>query len=217
MDSLTLMRLLQVFDSQFPIGAYAYSGGLETYGQLGLDAAGLREVLETQIELGWGRLDLAALALAHRDADDAEALLALCEDVSAWKVVPTARESSLRLGTRMLNLAKRLFPEAADVTLSAAHHSVVVGVLARRMNMPLEAAMAAFAQSQLTASLWAATRSMPLGPGQAQGLLTALQPALEKAVGRVLENPEASLFAAAPALDIRAHQQTLLHTRLFQS
>jgi len=33
----------------------------------------------------------------------------------------------------------------------------------------------------------------------------------------VQRDPEASLFTATPALDIRAHQQSMLRTRLFQS
>ena len=38
-ESLRLLRLFQLFDSQLPVGAFAHSGGLETYGQAG---AGLR-------------------------------------------------------------------------------------------------------------------------------------------------------------------------------
>jgi hypothetical protein len=32
---LAFLRLLQLFDSQFPVGAFAQSGGVETYAAIG--------------------------------------------------------------------------------------------------------------------------------------------------------------------------------------
>jgi urease accessory protein len=218
LESLAFLRLLQLFDSQFPIGAYVYSGGLETYGQRGISIVALRDLLASQIACGWGRLDLAAMALAYTNAHEAPALRALSAELSAWKVIPSARDSSLRLGRRTLALAQRLFPDAAsNIALPNPHHAIVLGVLAARFQMPPRDALLACAQSTLTSALLAATRCMPLSPGQAQEILVELQPRLLDAVDRVLTDPEGSLFAATPALDIRAHQQLLLATRLFQS
>ena len=67
---LPLLRLLQLHDSQFPVGAFAHSNGLETYAQEGLDDRGLHELLAAQVEHGWGRLELAAAALAWSAAGD---------------------------------------------------------------------------------------------------------------------------------------------------
>jgi urease accessory protein UreF len=58
-----LLQLFQLFDSQFPVGAFAHSGGLETYGQRGASLPELRELLVSQIGHGWGRADLAAASL----------------------------------------------------------------------------------------------------------------------------------------------------------
>ena len=66
---VALLRLLQLFDSQFPVGAFAHSGGIETYAALGGGLPELREVLRGQIELGWGRSELAAAHLAWRATD----------------------------------------------------------------------------------------------------------------------------------------------------
>ena len=63
----------------------------------------------------------------------------------------------------------------------------------------------------------AATRCMSVSPEQAQGLIVELQPALAAAAERALHATEDKLFTCTPALDIRCHQQALLHTRLFQS
>ncbi len=216
MEGLALLRLLQLFDSAFPVGTFAFSGGLETYAQGGLDRSGLRELLRAQLELGFGRLDAAACVLACR-AEGTEELEALCVTLSAWKSVPGLQKTSLQLGKRLLLLARRLYPEEVALELSAPHQAVVVGALGRRLSVPEGALVSAFLHSSLTAALAAATRAMPLSPEQSQEILTSLHSLVPEAVRRVRHDPEGNLFAATPALDLRAHQQISLYTRLFQS
>lgn len=218
MDSLTFLRLQQVFDSQFPVGGFAHSGGLETYAQNGLDLYGLSELLRNQIRLGWGRLDLAAVALAWRMGDDLDALEKLTAVMDAAKVVHGPREASVKQGQRTLKLAERLFPGTKAVSaLRRPHYAVVAGALGQQLDLPQHPLVLAFGQATLTGSLAAATRSMAISPPQAQSLLVDLQPELIEATDRILENPDAALNTSTPALDIRSHQQAFLHTRLFQS
>ena len=99
MRDLQLLQLFQLFDSQFPVGAFAHSGGLETYGQAGAGLAELRDILGAQIRSGWGRADLAAASLAWSAAggvDSASALPRLASLVTAHKTIP-AWPSILRI------------------------------------------------------------------------------------------------------------------------
>ena len=217
MNDHALLRLLQLSDSQFPIGAFAHSSGLESYAQEGLDADGLLELLTSQLEFGWGRLDLAAAALAWR-AGDVGTLERLGAELDAWKPVPGLRQTSLKLGRRLLTLSVRLFPEAASgLALERPHQALVLGALAKRLGIDQKALLLAFGHSCLWSALAAATRCLPLSPERAQELLNSLQPLLVQAVARVLHDPEASLFSATPAADLHAHQQAFLRTRLFQT
>jgi len=218
MDGMAQLRLLQLFDAQFPIGSFAHSGGLETYAHLGAGPAELHEVLIHQLEMGSGRLDLAAASLAWDRADAPDALETLAQLVDAWKVIPPVRRASLGLGQRTLLLVHRLFPDIAHpLGITCPHQAVVIGVLGRRLQVPQRPLLLGFGHAALTASLAAATRCMPLSPGRAQELLVALQPVLIRVVDQVLDDPDAALFACTPALDIRSHQQASLSTRLFQS
>ncbi len=221
MDGLALLRLLQLFDSQFPVGAFAHSGGLETFASEGAELPQLHEVLEGQIELGWGRSELAAACLAWQ-ATEAPAPLRALNDlaarVHAFKVIPATRDTSLRLGQRTLTLVRRLYPDAVrGLDIEPTHHAVVVGAIGRRLDVELTALLLAFAQSLAAGTLAAATRCMPISPAQAQALLVDMHESLVAAVARVRRNPEDYLFSCTPALDIRAHQQGFLRTRLFQS
>jgi len=213
---LARLRLMQLFDSQFPVGAFAHSGGVETYAALGGSVPELRQILHAQIDLGWGRSDLAAACLAWRSGDTPATLAALAQTLDALKVVPSVRDASIGLGRRTLDLVRRLYPAAA-FDLARPHHAVVVGATGRRLGVEARDLLLAFAQSLAMGTLSAAIRCMPVSPAQAQELLVAAHPRISPAVDRAIADPEGSLFTCTPALDVRSHQQALLHTRLFQS
>lgn len=218
MEDLTFLRTLQLFDSQLPVGNFAHSGGIEAYAQLGITPSGLAELLANQVEMGTGRLDLAAAALAWENSENIEELSRLGEELDAWKIIPSIRLSSRGLGARTLVIAERLFPDkVGGLNIASPHQAIIVGALAHRLGIPRHSTLLALAQSQITAYLAAAMRCMPLSPGRAQEILSELQPRIIRSVKCVIENPEASFFAATPAMDIRAHQQKSLYTRLFQS
>jgi urease accessory protein len=221
-----LLRLLQLFDSQFPVGAFAHSGGLETYAALGGGLTELREVLLGQSELGWGRSELGAAHLAwqatdqHRPTEsspgDGAALESLSRQLDAFKVVPAVRDASVRLGRRARDLLRRLYPEAC-IDIPPAHHAIVIGAAGRRLGIDARTLLVAYAQNLAMGTLAAAIRCMPVSPAQAQELLIASHGPLARAVEAALADPRGSLFTCTPALDIRSHQQAFLHTRLFQS
>jgi len=222
---LALLRLLQLFDSQFPVGAFAHSSGVETYAALGGSVADLRQILQAQIELGWGRSELAAAYLAWRDSGDGSGpptpegrwrLEELGRTLDALKAVPSIRDTSIGLGRRTLDLVRRLYPES-HFEIARPHHAIVVGVVARRLGVDARDLLLAFAQSLAMGTLTAAIRCMPVSPAQAQELLIEAHPRISLAVEQAIADPEASLFTCTPALDIRSHQQAHLHTRLFQS
>jgi urease accessory protein len=220
-SELQLLRLLQLFDSQLPVGAFAHSGGLETYGQAGAGLPALRELMANQITLGWGRSELAAACLAWDAAgrdDAADQLARVSLMTGACKVIPALRETSLRLGRRTLTLLRRLHPQIfGGFDIAHPHHAVVVGSAGRLLDLPRGGVLLGFGHSLLAGGLAAATRCMPISPMQAQEIVVELQPSLVRAVDIVCADPDAALFTCTPGLDIRAHQQALLRTRLFQS
>lgn len=221
MGDLHLLRLFQLFDSQFPVGAFAHSGGLETYGQAGAGVWQLRELLAIQIDQGWGRAELAAASLAWRTGDtpdSMDALLCLAALVSAHKTIPSIHETSVRLGRRTLTLLERLHPSLTSLAaIEPPHHAIVLGAAGRALDLPLRELLVAYAHSLIAASVATATRCMPVSPAQGQELIVELQPALATAVSRAVEATKDDLFTCTPGLDIRCHQQGGLTTRLFQS
>jgi urease accessory protein len=237
--SLALLRLLQLFDSQFPVGAFAHSSGVETYAALGGALPELRQILQAQIELGWGRSELAGAHLAWQAAAEIGdrslfgkgdrslfpgsgsekgtcPLFLVARRLDAMKVVPAVRCFSVGLGRRTLQLLQRVYPAAA-VDIDPPHHAVVLGAAGRRLGIDATELLLAYAQSLAMGTLTAAIRCMPVSPAQAQELLVEAHPRISRAVEQAIADPDGSLFTCTPALDIRSYQQAHLHTRLFQS
>jgi urease accessory protein len=221
MEDLHLLQLFQLFDSQFPVGAFAHSGGLETYGQTGTRLPELRELIASQVTHGWGRGELVAAALAWAAAakpDNMPELRRLGAIVSALKIIPSVRHASVGQGRRTLVLLARLHPDLfMSLTIDPPHHALVIGAAGRLLKLPQRELLLAHAHSLLAAAVAAATRCMPVSPAQGQELVLESQPALEAAVSRAVGATEDDLFTCTPALDIRCHQQAGLRTRLFQS
>jgi urease accessory protein UreF len=105
----------------------------------------------------------------------------------------------------------------ATVSIDPPHHSIVIGAAGHLLGIPRRELLLAYGHSLLAGATAAATRCMPVSPEQAQELIVELQPSLAEAVERALQATKDGLFTCTPALDIRCHQQGLLHTRLFQS
>lgn len=216
MDALALLRFHQLFDSSFPTGAFAHSSGLETYAQEGMTIDGLRQLIRNSMALGWGRLDLAAAVLAHRRHASPEAVDELGWRVDAAKVVEGPRAASLQMGRRVADVLGRLHADAA-LTPQRPHFAVVTGAACARLGIDERAAVLGLGQSLVLGSLAAATRCMRLGPVQAQAVLAELQPEVVAAADRVLADPDTSMYSCTPGLDIHAHRQATLGSRLFQS
>lgn len=212
-----LARLLQMHDSAFPVGAFAHSGGLETYAQEGMNPEGLERYLRVQLQLGWGRLELGAWLLAWNDPQP-DALAALDARVSAWTIVPSLRDASQRRGARTIRMATRLWGhEAGSFPGTTLHQAVVAGALARRLGIAASDGVLAYAHGTLSSSVTAATRCMSLSPERAQEILVSLTPTLVTAVEAALADPDAQMFTATLGADLAASHQTRLRTRLFQS
>jgi urease accessory protein len=221
MQDRHLLQLFQLFDSQFPVGAFAHSGGLETYGQAGARLPELRELVASQVAQGWGRGELVAAALAWSAAVRADAtaeLSRLAAIVSAQKVIPSVRQTSVRQGRRTLSLLERLHPgRFSSLSIDPPHQAIVIGATGRLLELPQRELLVAYAHSLFAATVAAATRCMPISPAQGQQLVVEFQAPVAAAVSRAVSATEDDLFTCTPGLDIRCHQQGALRTRLFQS
>jgi urease accessory protein len=220
---VALTRLLQIVSPTLPIGAFAYSQGLE-------QAVASRWVTNEDEARDWvlgllrhtlGTLELPVVARmvgAWRTGDGAAV-----ERWSAWLLAsrPTreTRDEDRQLGAALARtLAALDVPGAAawagrDQATLAALFALAVAHFA----IPLEAALTGHAFAWAEAVTSAAVRLVPLGQSAGQRLLAAAGEAIPGVVAAALTLEDDELGATAPGQAIASAWHETLYSRLFRS
>jgi urease accessory protein len=224
-----LLTLLQLCDTALPIGAFSFSGGLETYTQQGLitDAATLHTWLESLLQhtVQGGHLLPVALAYRATAAADWAQLGRLDQQITAMKHACELREASMKVGQQLLRLARQVWPGPSVERLQAlrqgqdwaCHHALILGVLGCELGLTERIIVEAAGYQWLSGMVSAALRLLPLGQLTGQRLLTTLLAHLPAIADDIRQQNWDDLSSATPEYDIRAMQHETLYSRLFQS
>ena len=226
------LELLHLCDSLFPIGAFAYSDGLEaavavmvrlkpdTTGELSAGVAGdvLRDWIDVVLDESIGRLEGPAVWEAWLAVVDGDwlALASLDEELTAIRPSAAARSASRAMGHRLLTTWRALHPDdrlahvppssALPIAFAAA---CACGGVDRRDSVE------AYAYTRLAATASAAMRLLPIGQTDAHRLLAGALRDVPCVVDRIAAGRRIESFS--PALDIAAMTQQYLHSGLFRS
>ncbi len=216
-----MLALFVWLSPAFPVGAYAYSHGLEWAAEAGdiRDAATLTAWLEDLSDHGAPRLDVTLFAAAWRAAADPTALA----DVNALAIALAGsqerRLETTAQGTAFVTAARAAWPCAALEGLAGepVAYPVAVGATAAGHGIALEAAAPAFAQALFGNLVSAAIRLSVVGQTDGQKLIAHLSPRLADMAARaLLEDPE-DFGACAFRSDIAAMKHETQYSRLFRS
>jgi urease accessory protein len=218
-----LVRLLQLASPALPIGAFAYSQGLESAVELGFidGEVSARAWLGGTLESGLVRLDLPVLARLHAafGADDARAVERWCAFLLASRESAERRDEDRQLGRALARLLADQGVARAGVFLEreAVTHACLFALAAVHHGIRVEAALLAFAFSWAESQVGALSRLVPLGQLAAQRVLTAVGAAVPGAVARARELTDAELGATLPGLALVSALHETQYTRLFKS
>jgi urease accessory protein len=223
------LALLQLCDTALPIGAFTFSGGLETYTQQGLipDVATLKEWLGAILHHAVHGSHLLPVALAYRAtaAGDWAQHERLDRQLAAMKHARELRETSVKTGQGLLKLAVQVWPGPAVERMHAlcqqqrvaGHQALVLGVLGCELGWEERVIVEAAGYQWLSGMVSAALRLLPIGQLAGQRLLAALLQDLPGIADGIRQQGWDDLCSAAPEFDIRAMQHETLYSRLFRS
>ena len=224
MDNSSLYRLLAWLSPSYPIGAFAYSHGIEWAVEDGAvtDRDTLAAWLRDLLAHGGGWTDAVLFAQAWRAADTADmAELADINDLA----VALAPSSERRLettaqGNAFLQATRASWPwdgDDEDLIQGDAAYPVAVAWAAVGHGVPLEAALHAFVHAVAANLISAGVRLIPLGQTDGQRVLAML----EGDVGRVADMAAAAdpgdLGGCAFLSDVASMRHETQYTRLFRS
>lgn len=206
--SAALLTLTQWLSPAFPLGAFAYSHGLEAAiaeGRLA-DAAGLQAWLRVLLEEGSGAVDATLLCLALRGDDMAQTARALA--ASRERLEETEAQGSAFAQT---------VSALGGPALAPAPLPVVVGQAARPLGLPGETVAALYLHAFASALVSAAVRFVPLGQTEGQAVLAALHPVILAVAARAAECELHDLGSAAFGADLAAMAHETLDVRIFRT
>ncbi len=225
-DDKALFRLMTWLSPSFPVGAFAYSSGIEWAVEAGdiADAAGLRDWLAVMLADGTGFCDAVLLAHAHRaaSASDDKSLAELCELAAAF--VPS-RERHLETtaqGRAFIDITQSTWPCDALARLVAGNpdavaYPVAVGVVSAGHFVPLAPTLHAFLHALVANWISAGLRLVPLGQTDGQRVLAALEPLIHDTAARAASASLDDLGSATFRADIGGMRHETQYTRLFRS
>jgi len=221
-DSRALYRLMSWLSPGFPVGAFAYSHGLETAVESGRvrDAGTLTEWVKTVLLDGTGRTDGVLFREAWQRARDADA--AGLEEIAglghAFQPGAEIALESRAQGAAFLAAARASWPAPGLSALEReTAYPVAVALACAAHGIALEDGLAAYFHGIASNLVSAGVRLIPLGQTDGQAALAALEPAVTDAVHRALVTPLDDLGTAAPVLDLDSFRHETQYTRLFRS
>lgn len=208
-----ILMLMQWLSPAYPVGAFAYSHGLETVIQSAqiATAQDLQAWLEDVLQSGSGHNDCILLYAAYRS--DAAGLDAV--DAAALAVAASAER---QLETRLQGAA---FGQTTAAVWGGTHddhtYPVAVGAAAARMGISETLTAALYLQAFASNLVSAAVRAVPLGQTEGQTVLAALTPLCERIAQETQSAGLDELQSTAFVSDIAAMQHETLQPRIFRS
>ena len=219
---LGLLGLMQLVSPALPIGAFAWSQGLESAFELGWvnNEAELGQWIEGVLEDGLSRCELPLLARlqAAWAVGDGDTVAHWNQWLHATRETAELSEEDIRLGGALKTLlgsldllpGQNLIPdEPGYITLFA--------WAAHMRRVPARHTLLGFSWAWLENQLAVACKAMPLGHTAAQRIIEQLRPALVTATDQALVRKDYELGPILPGLALGSALHETQYSRLFRS
>ncbi|MDF1872198.1 urease accessory UreF family protein [Vannielia sp.] len=208
-----ILRLTQWLSPAFPIGAFAWSHGLEAaLNEDQVTADTVEDWLRGVLTLGGGWADAVLLAAAYRAKPSEVSEV----DAIARAMAPSAERlaETLEQGTAFARTVSDVWPGGR---LPALCYPVALGHAGALHDLPLDLTATLYLQAFAAALTSAASRLVPLGQTHAQAILSRLTELCPEVAKSALSIPLDEISSQSFAADIAAMRHETQYSRLFRS
>jgi urease accessory protein len=223
-----ITRILQFGDSMFPVGAFAFSGGLEMAVQNGVvrDPSTLEQFVRTVTHVAATGDGVAVLA-GHRGARAGDPDRIRQADEAVWlrKLAEENRTMTVRMGRKLAEAAARIigdspldkrYRDAASDHVPVTY-PVALGALFATLGLSEEDAFGTHQYGVAVMVLSAALRLMRVDHLDAQAILFTVNATAAEEYRRAAATDLADMAVFAPVLDVLAAAHVQARLRLFMN
>ncbi len=217
------LRLLQLVSPALPVGAYAYSEGLEyaVAASWIRDEADARSWIVGRLNQGIRELELPAFRRLYEawSCGDQAAVRRWTQILRAFRESAELRTADERLGAALARLLDELgIPEAAEwASGEEITFATFFALAASRWAIPLRDAAQGLAWAWAENQVACAVKLVPLGQTAGQRILLAVGDRVPEVVEAGLALPDEAIGALAPGLAIASARHETQYSRLFRS
>jgi len=218
-DTIALARLMTWLSPAFPVGAFAYSHGLERAIHDGLirDRSSLVEWLETLLDRGSAWNDAVLLAEAWRSTVAGESTDDVAELAAAMSGSRERHMETTLQGGAFIDAMAAWSGELSTGGEGAIAYPVAVGVAAARHGIGLEDALTAYLHAFASNLVQASVRLVPLGQRDGVATLAALESVVLRTAQCAAVSTLDDLGSCTILADILSMNHETQYSRVFRS
>lgn len=214
-----LQKLLTWLSPAFPVGAFAWSAGLEAaiVARTVHDRATTQQWVEGNLTHGSMRTDAILLSHAHRAATDPVQLQDLADLCLALTPARERHDETTITGAAFATAAKA-WPTPVLANLpQPCPYPIAVGAIASGHGIALEATLLGYLTATVHSQVSVAVRLIPIGQSDGLAIMAALEPAIASMATLCQHAALDDIGAVAYAADIAQMTHETLTTRIFRS
>uniref|UniRef100_A0A9E8CMH3 Urease accessory protein UreF n=1 Tax=Bosea sp. NBC_00436 TaxID=2969620 RepID=A0A9E8CMH3_9HYPH len=218
-EAATLARLMTWLSPAFPVGAFAYSHGLERAIHDGLirDRQSLLAWLEALLEQGSAWNDAVLLAEAWRRTSANEDIAEVAELAEAMSGSRERHMETTLQGGAFVDAMAAWSGERPAGGEGPIAYPVAVGSAAARHGVALEDTLTAYLHAFASNLVQACVRLVPLGQRDGVATLAALEPAILRTARRAASSTLDDLGSCTIRADILSMNHETQYSRVFRS
>lgn len=218
-DAAALQKLLTWLSPAFPVGAFAWSAGLESAiaEKAVTDSSSLQNWIGGTLAHGGVRTDAIILARAHKTNADPPQLRDLADLCLALTPALERHLETVTTGDSFA-LAARAWPAAVYARLpEPCPYPVAVGAIAAAHGIGLDETLLGYLTAAVHAQISVAVRLVPLGQTEGLRVMATLEPQIAALAAAAAIATLDDLGSIAYAADIAQMRHETLEPRIFRS
>lgn len=224
-----MLSLLQICDSNFPIGAFSHSFGLESYIQEDIvhNPDTFTQWLHVYLNEQLIYSDGLACHLVYRalEEENFHKVWKLDRLLTVQNLPRETREGTQRMGESMLNLVGTLYDAPILATYrkrinekqSIGHPAIVFTMIAQYLEVPQFTTTLYYLHSVVSSLVQNAVRAIPLGQTAGQRIIREIQSNLIRASEKIQQMDEEDFGIVSPGLELSQMIHERINIRIFMS